>query len=266
MPYQDMGVGGNLHGSHRGYTGGRGNADWMSEYDMIRNANIYGNPLGPTAAPAAQDTGFDFGGFKSAGLWGANQAADLASGMNTYSPQYSQAYKGIKGVADQFGRRGTRRNPFEFGMASFGDRQNEYLGDMFDIASSRIQDRVNSQFGLAGRPNSGMHVGNMTRELGDFGTNFFGSAFDNQMNRELNALQSGASIFDNWQNRQQQGLQGQLSAYGMMPGMLDSRMNAQFAPLQNYASILSQLQGTQPPPQQKKDSFDQLIALGGLLL
>lgn len=65
--------------------------------------------------------------------------------------------------------------------------QNPYAQDQFSNIANEIQDRVNSQFGAAGRGGSGMHAATTAREIGRAGANFFGNLYNQERANQLGA-------------------------------------------------------------------------------
>jgi len=249
----------------------------------------------------------EFGKIKDAGLFGVNQAASLyGDGGNTRdfgqdslnsqdmirnmaggSNPVTGAINAVQGIQDGSNSfmQGFNGNPYQSQLADFGAQQNQYLDGMYDQGADKIQDRMNSMFGMAGRGQSGAHAKLTGDTLQNFGTNLYGGAFDSMQNRNLSGMQSASNSFDAGLNRNLQGAGLQLNAAGMMPGLntaqygnaammegLGDRIDAQnydnsnsgWNNLQNYSNIVGQLQGTQPPDRPKSSSFDKLLGLGSI--
>ena len=109
-------------------------------------------------------------------------------------------------------------NPFLQGFQDFGNMQNSYLDATVDKALSKVTDRVNSQFGLAGRTGSGAHQQLMTESLGDVANQMYSDNFQQNANRSLQALQSGSSAYDSLQGRNLQSLGMGIDAFNTDQG------------------------------------------------
>lgn len=256
-----------------------------------KNDYIYGNgrafptvsqpppQINPAVLPGG--TGFEapqFKNFKDAGKFGMNQAAALygqgpveqfeGPGVAGFSDASMNAFQGLQNY-------GGPDNPFLQGFTSFGQKQNPYLDQMFNQGADQIQDRMNSMFGGAGRGGSGYHNINTGRALGEFGTNLYGGAYDNMMNRELQALGMGSNAYQNQYNQgldYNQNLQQAGNAQDVMAQMqLDDEINrfnvdqnSGWTNLQNYQNIVNGLNPTQPQPidRNKASSTDKLLGLG----
>jgi hypothetical protein len=68
---------------------------------------------------------------------------------------------------------------------------NPNLHQMFNAMSGDVQDAVNSQFSAAGRTGSPAHVGEMTRQLGNLGSQIYGQDYARERQNQLQAANQG---------------------------------------------------------------------------
>lgn len=243
---------------------------------------------------AGESTPGDFKSMEDAGLHGMNEAATLYSqGYNpyTFGPDSMAAQQSIRNIAagnnpylqgalnttqNQF----TNNNPFMQGFAGFQNMQNNQLDNIFNQGADQITDKMQSQFGRAGRTGSGYHSATTGKALGDYGANLYGNAFESMQNRNLASLNQGSNAFD-------QGAGRSLQAASLTPGLTQSRYtdpmmlqslgedidqrsfeasNSGWNNLQNYSDVLNKLQATQAAPYDlgpRTSSTDKLLGLLG---
>lgn len=171
-----------------------------------------------------------FSKFKDAGLFGANQAADLYSNgglpERSFGEMSQQSFDMVNNISNQghttnalntmngmldntnpfaksFGNMQTNNpngfnqqsdNPFMQGFQNFGNQQNEAFQGAVNNALDNVQDRVNSQF--AGRNGSAMHNKTMADSLGNTANQMHSNNFNSNQNRNLQAMQGGSNAFN----------------------------------------------------------------------
>ncbi len=96
-------------------------------------------------------------------------------------------------------------NPFQ------GGQQNPQLDAMFKMGGDQIRNQISGQFSQGGRFGPGAMVGEQGRALGDFATQLYGGAYENDANRRYGA-------YENERNRQ-------FGAFGQAPGMAQADYN-----------------------------------------
>ena len=250
-----------------------------------------------------------FTDFEQAGLFGANEAHNLfqqgpitpyggpqvagfGNATNQAHNQIQNAATGnpyLAGATQQVSNMMTTENPFLQGFQGFSQQQNQHLDAIHQRGAEDLQNRMNSQFGASGRSGSGYHSLTQGRALGDYSANLYGTAYDNQQNRNLAALNGGSSAYQN-QNTQR------MQAAGMLPMLndakfddmrmlqnvgnqqdtmnqlqLDDKVNAHnaaqnsgWANLNNFQNIVNGASSTQQPTTQGPDRNDAIDALSGL--
>jgi hypothetical protein len=144
-----------------------------------------------------------------------------------------------------------------FANGSLSDvNSNPYLQGMLDIQSRRISDSVNSMFGAGNRYGSGANQQVLGREIGDAATQMLGSAYENNMGRQLSAAGQMAGIGENRASRDLQAMS--TGAAGMEAQRLNN-LGQQFQGAQ--AGVNSALAGAQGL--QSADQFGLNAALAG---
>lgn len=238
-----------------------------------------------------------FDSIKDAGLYGVNQAADILQNTPEFDPNNmlggaAQAIsdpnnpflQGMQNFNTNKLQNFDVNNPFMQGFQNYQAQQNNQLGGMFDLGANKIQDKMNSMFGAAGRSGSGYHAGTTGDALGDFGTQLYGNAFDNMQNRNLQAMGMGSDAYNTGRNMQLQGmtagkgmdldaltsgnqaLQNQTMMQGtLLPDILRTQQDAGWNGIRNYADIVGGLNGTQPPDRPQTSSTDKLLGAGTTL-
>ncbi len=86
-------------------------------------------------------------------------------------------------------------NPYIDQIANFGAQQDQNFQTTVNRALEDVEDRINSQFGVAGRSQSGYHSKIMNQELGDVASQMYSDNFQDNANRALQALTTGADIY-----------------------------------------------------------------------
>lgn len=71
---------------------------------------------------------------------------------------------------------------------------NPYSKGIWDSMSNDITDRVNSQFEMSGRYGSGAHTGELTRNLSNAGSNFFGNIYNTERGNQMSAIGMAPTI------------------------------------------------------------------------
>lgn len=186
---------------------------------LAGSVNPYGNQIGQ----GYQSGNFNFdagtnpytsqvGGFQQSNPY---QSAATNQGSNPYTNQIASS-GGSNPFMDAVTQTGNnpftdnlnfdQSNPFLQGFQGFADMQDSRLDSVVDKALGKVSDRVNSQFGLAGRTGSGAHQQLMTEGLGDVANQMYSDNFQQNANRALQALQSGAGVYDSLQGRNLQSL------------------------------------------------------------
>lgn len=307
--------GANFSSTHPGTMADEGGSYYTTQNGQLvpMAPSVQYNPT-PTLTPGQEGYAppSKFGNLEDAGVFGANQALGIYNqgppqlyggpGVAGFGDTSNTAHAGIKDLAtgNPYLANATGRvndvvfgeNPFLDGFRGFSDRQNKYLDASFDRGAEQIQDRLNSQFGRAGRTNSGYHVKTMGDSLGDFGATLYGNAFDAQMNRDLAALNSGSNAYNSTNTTR-------LNAANMLPALNDAKFsdfdrlqslgqaqdimsqmqlddeitrfneeqNSPWSNLQNYMSIVNSGSPTQQPnvPETKSNSTAQTLGTIGLL-
>ncbi len=247
---------------------------------------------GAFANPAAGVVPGQFGNMADAGLYGINQAAGLYN--QGYTPlqfgDMSQQSFGQVGNMLDMGQQGsgynnrfqnlsTQVNPFLSGFQDYDAQQNQYLDSMYDQGAAKIQDSLNSQFGQAGRTNSGYHQSNVGDTLGNFATNLYGQAADRMADRSLQALTSGGSLTNqNYLTQLNAANAGQNAYQSDYDNLYNTTLmqnqfgrqqdeqvyntaNSGWDALSNYNNALATIQGTQPPDRPRSSSSDDLVGL-----
>ena len=233
-----------------------------------------------------------FGDLDQANLFGANQAQGLY-GQGPQTPSFGNTTQQAQSMVQNQVNQGnpwidnalsttnnqlSQNNPFMQGFQNFGNQQNTAFEGTVNNALDNVTDRVNSQFGMAGRTNSGAHGGYMADALGNMANQMYSDNFQQNQNRNLSAMNAGAGLYNTDQNQQ-------LQAASMLPGLANSRFddaamlgrvgadqdsmqqqqdNSGWNNLQNYMNIV---QGTRPgaPEQQGPSAWDKIGALTPLL-
>jgi hypothetical protein len=103
-------------------------------------------------------------------------------------------------------------NPYASQLESFNSMTNPYLDQTYNRAALQSQNALASQFAGSGR-NVDASMGLRSQQLNDLATGIYGGAYENDRNRQLQALGMGMGAYDNERNRQQQtlGMSGQLA-------------------------------------------------------
>ena len=260
--------------AYQGYQGGFGNINSQADFDAYMNQFAQGSQTPGSAgyvAPQFDDT-------KAAGMYGTNQAASVyaqnnqpgqltqsaynqAGAFNSALPQTMKQVQGMMGVT----------NPFMQAFNNYGNAQDTRLDNTVDYAMGKAQDRLNSQFGGAGRSGSGMHANTMSEGLGNIANQMYSQNFQQNQARALQAAGMGSSAF-------QQDKARDLQAAGMMPQLEASRWmginnmanlgqqqdQSPWDNLRNYASIVASMNGTQPPDRPESSSMDTVMGLAGM--
>ncbi len=170
------------------------------------------------------------------------------------------------GAGDVFGRaaRGEMMNSTSFqpfmtpgtspseqylsGMAEGGT--NPYLERMYSQSADDLEDRINAQFSASGRYGSTAHQKALQEGLADMRTNMFGSQYNADQARRLQATGQIQSAYDTGQNRalQATGQQAQLGEAALgrqLAGAqgLENVLQSGFGRLQGAAGLQGQFQG-----------------------
>jgi hypothetical protein len=131
----------------------------------------------------------------------------LGSALNpTNAPGYNQTAN----VAQ-----GGQTNPFLGGIETMSQGgQNPYLDATFKQGANQIQNATDTTFARAGRGlnGGGAYADTLTRSLGDYATNLYGGAYENDQNRQLSALGLGAQTAN-------QDTANQTNAFGQLSGI-----------------------------------------------
>ena len=126
---------------------------------------------------------------------------------------------------------------------------NPYLDEMYNIGAENIRNSMFDSLGSSGRgrPIYDESIGgndvfaNHVDSLSNFGTQFYGNAYNQDMNRALDAGQSMLTLG---------------------PGIQQERYNRPWNDLQSYTDIVSRLTGSSPAEQPDNGSNNLMSALG----
>ena len=155
---------------------------WDTSYalDNMRNRALSGSPLNTAAQNQMYNTiQGDFynpaNDFYKSSLDGGynNPAADLLNPIATQNTSPAAGY-----------------------YSELANSSSPYLDKTYDKASRKISDQVGSMFSKAGRYGSAAHQGKLTEDLGDFATDLYGGAYQQDQNRRLNAANAMQAGFD----------------------------------------------------------------------
>jgi hypothetical protein len=121
------------------------------------------------------------------GLRGFDPTNSGLQGLQNFDPTNS----GLQGIQNF--------DPTNQGIAGFNSftqgGTNPYAQQLFDISADQIQDQINSQFGSSGQGSSSGNLNEQISQLGDYGAQFFGGIYDNDMNRALQATQGRSDAY-----------------------------------------------------------------------
>lgn len=133
---------------------------------------------------------------------------NLIQGAGGASSPYISSIGGFSG--DQ--------SPYMSDFANYQDGQNPHLQSMYSQGAENIKADVGSLFAGGGRYGSGAHQDMLTDNLSDFASNLYGSQYQSDMNRGLQAAQAGQSAFDASRNRGLQAATTQQQAFEQQAG------------------------------------------------
>lgn len=134
--------------------------------------------------------------------------------------------------------------------------QNPYLLNMLQTGQEAVADQTMSSLGLAGRgpgtidPVTGQvsdSTINLINNVGDFTSDFLGNQYQQDMNRAMNAINSGMTL---------------------TPDVLQLQQNQPWQNLNNYTNVVSRLMGTSPqqPNDPRTSGWDKLMGIGKLAI
>lgn len=148
-------------------------------------------------------------------------------------------------------------NPF-----AFENNENPFLREMFGQGAQAITNQVQSDFGRAGRNVRGADAAGVAAgRLGDFASQLFGGAFENEANRRFNAAEANLGrqfqAFENERQRQQ-------DLVPLAP-LLAQQDFADISQLANVGAIEDELQQARAnaPSQNLNQLIGQLASLSG---
>lgn len=161
-----------------------------------------------------------FAGETNQALTGITNRASSGSPVNAAASSYAARTLGSAPTSQY----GGGANPFATGANPFGAASNPHLDATFNRAADTVQNRLSSQFAGSGRNVDASRAANAS-ELNDLATNIYGSAYENERNRQLQygsqQLGIGAQGYelerDRMANDISQQRQQQLGVAGLAP-------------------------------------------------